>query len=155
MCVSGWAYGASFWDFFSLLTDGSCYSSMSLNSSVCLRFRLGKQWENAKRKNLQMSRKGFLALEKLIGCHLTLWQLFKLSIRHWTFETCEVWYRVTKWYLLIQNSEYWINLLKYVDNRWNKGSHGTAHTGYGYPQCPGQCPFSRLMPLLINWHKCL
>lgn len=38
--------------FFSLLTDGVCYSSMSLNSGVCLRFRLGKQWKNAKRKNL-------------------------------------------------------------------------------------------------------
>lgn len=38
--------------FFSLLTDGFCYSSMSLNSGVCLRFRLGKQWKNARRKKL-------------------------------------------------------------------------------------------------------
>lgn len=38
--------------FFVLLTDGFCYSSMSLNSGVCLGFRLGKQWKNGRRKNL-------------------------------------------------------------------------------------------------------
>lgn len=38
--------------FFSLWTDGFCYSSVSLNSVVCLRFRLGRQWKNARSKNL-------------------------------------------------------------------------------------------------------